>query len=528
MPQAPLPIESRRQLLLDDTFLAATSGVQQTMNPPEDAGEAIRADRPWEAGLSCQWCVVVPDEKAGHVKMYYESTCPRDGSTDPNDVHRMMCCAVSTDGVTWEKPNLGLYDFDGSTDNNICFRGEVEDQYGAGEGVATMLRKDRAYDQMGSVVIDENDAPERRYKLLFCGAECKMRAAVSPDGFRWTVLNDWKPISEQGADSGNIFFWDESVGRWVAYFRMWDATRRVSRIETDDWTRWPDRTKENVVLAPDELDVYEKYLDHPCFRPGQFIDERLGGMRYDPHGPKERFVWCTDRVEDLDGLDFYNQPVTKYPWADGVYVMPFTIFHHRSNLEEIHLAISRDGIKWQRPGNRQPWIRMPVDTFTGMMYCAPGIVRTGAHLYHHHSLVPTWHGWGEPGRYAMVPVEPYCGRIQRARLRLDGYMSIDAGLSEGGFITPPMIFSGRELVLNADTGGGGWIKVELVREHGHEIWGYRINGFALDECDPVVCNATSRTVTWQGKSDVSSLAGQPVRMHVRMRSAKIYAFEFRA
>ena len=30
--------------------------------------------------------------------------------------------ALSADGVLWEKPRLGLHDYGGSTDNNICFR----------------------------------------------------------------------------------------------------------------------------------------------------------------------------------------------------------------------------------------------------------------------------------------------------------------------------------------------------------------------------------------------------------------------
>jgi hypothetical protein len=29
-----------------------------------------------------------------------------------------------------------------------------------------------------------------------------------------------------------------------------------------------------------------------------------------------------------------------------------------------------------------------------------------------------------------------------------------------------------------------------------------------------------------GKADVSALAGKPVRLHLRMRSAKLYAFQF--
>ena len=525
MSKAPLNIGGRKQLLLDEWLFQAARGVELCVNPPADAGVAVEADRPWEAAYACEWCVVVPDEKLGHVKMYYEACSPKPVGSEPWELERHLCCAVSTDGVSWEKPDLGVCQFDGSKANNIVFQAEVGTASADGIALGDAHGK-RAYDQVGSVVVDENDVPERRYKMLFCGGECKMRAAYSPDGFDWTVLNDWKPVSDQGADSGNIFFWDDAVGKWVGYFRMWDSTRRVSRVETDDWTCWPDRTVENVVLSPDELDSYDEYLDAPCFRPGEFIDKRLNGLRYDPYGPQDKFVWLSDDTEKVDGVDFYNQPVTKYPFADQAYVMPFTAFQHRPNLQEIRLAVSRDGINWTRPGDRQAWIRPPVDRFIGEMYCGPGVVRRGSELFHYHSSMSMWHGWGKPGQYEMIQPEPYTGSIRRVTLRLDGYVSVDAGNLAGGFVTPPMVFQGEQLLLNVDTGASGWVKVELVREHGDPIWGYRINGHTLGECDPIVCNATSRVVTWKGNADVSGLAGKPVRMHVRMRNARLYAFQF--
>jgi len=35
-----------------------------------------------------------------------------------------------------------------------------------------------------------------------------------------------------------------------------------------------------------------------------------------------------------------------------------------------------------------------------------------------------------------------------------------------------------------------------------------------------------QVVTWRGKSDVSALAGKAVRLRIRMRSTKLYAFQF--
>ena len=513
-----------RQLFLDDHFFAAAKGVNLVVNPPVDGGTAIRADRPWEAAGACGWCVVVPDTKQGDIKMYYEATgeVPDSAGGKPF-VHRAMACAVSSDGVHWEKPDLDIHEFDGNKNNNIVLRGE--------RGV-----EGRSYDQMGSVVIDESDVPERRYKALFCGSNCKMRAAYSPDGYHWTVVNEWKPVSEQAADSGNIVLWDPYIEKWVGYFRHWSATRLVTRVETDDFESWPRRTADHIVLAPDEIDAYDTLLDGPFIIAGEAIDSMEGftdtgtpykGKRFNPNDPREEFVWFTDDAEVLDGVDFYNQPVTIYPYADRAYVMPFSPFYHKPNLIEIQLAVSRDGITWDRPGDRQPWIRLPLDEEAiRIMYCGPGVVRDGDRLYHYHSYSKHWHGSGIPGTYERHRLPPYSGSIRRAVLRLDGYMSADAGNQDGRFVTGPIVHSGRRLELNVDTAASGWVQVELLDDVATPARGRRIHGFTLEDCDRITCNSTHRVVTWNGNDDVSALAGKAIRMHVRMRNAKLYAFQF--
>ncbi len=45
---------------------------------------------------------------------------------------------------------------------------------------------------------------------------------------------------------------------------------------------------------------------------------------------------------------------------------------------------------------------------------------------------------------------------------------------------------------------------------------------------PVQGNFLRKVVTWDGKSDVSRAAGQPVQLRFVMRAAKLYAFQFRS
>jgi hypothetical protein len=107
-------------------------------------------------------------------------------------------------------------------------------------------------------------------------------------------------------------------------------------------------------------------------------------------------------------------------------------------------------------------------------------------------------------------------------MRLDGFVSADFDYAGGTLITPPLRFEGSRLELNLDTGAGGVARVEILDEGGAPI-----SGFTLKEADQLNTNDTRTVVTWRNSSDVSALAGKAVRLHLRMRSAKLYAFQFR-
>lgn len=514
-PPHPIDIGSRKQLFLDDLFFASRQGVTLAVNPPVDAGEALRADRPWENRGIISFCDLVPDPEAGHLKLYYLAMekLSDDPAAKHPVVHR-LCCAISADGEQWEKPNLGVCEFDGSTDNNIVMNGHPEGPR-------------HSFHEPGHVVIDPHDTPERRYKMLYMGTPHGIFGAYSSDGFHWTVGNKGEPVSKAVADSQNVILWDDRLDKWVGYFRLWAPTRCICRVETDDFWSWPFLEPENVVLTPDELDARDGAVHGPSFGAGPRIERQLKGHRFDPDAVGEDVIWMTDKVEDLCGVGFYNQPVTKYPWADHAYILPFTLLCNRTNLEEVQLAVSRDGINWERPGDRQAWIGLPVDEHTGYIYCGPGIARKGPWLDHYCVRMDAWHGSGKPGVAEEIPMPDYCGSIHRARLRLDGYLSADAGNGGGQFVTPPMMYSGTRLELNVDAGARGSVEVGLESvEISDQPWVPKPVEFPVDDCDTVVGNATRHVVTWNGKDNISSLAGKPVRMHVRMRNAKLYAFQF--
>ncbi len=513
----PIPIGTEKQLFLDSMFFDAVNGLELVVHSPSDGGVALQAEKPWENGeTACTWCTVLRDPASRQYRMYYLGSAtlgfkPSGKTKFLNSV----CCAVSDDGVDWHKPEFGAVEFMGSRANNIVFSRYLED------GQELEVR------ELGTVVMDESDVPERRYKMMFFPKGCQMRLAYSADGIHWEVANDGHPVVRQFADSQNIFFWDDAIGRWVGYFRVHAGGRRIGRLETDNPECWPDLSPECIVLGPDELDSYVNKPDGPYLRSGEWIDRFGDGLRFDPDAPGGRTVSHTDAVEALDGVDFYNQPVIKYPCAARAYLMPFSAFYHRPNLLEVHLAVSRDGVHWDRPGDRQPWIRLPLDTEgVHMNYVGDGVIREGECLYHYHSHMRKWHARAKPGQYGSCPIEEYCGSIHRDVLRLDGYMSVNAGNRGGEFVTPPLVHNGRRLELNVDTGAGGWVKVELLDVRNRPTWDCRLADHALDDCERIVTNSTHHIVNWKSGSNVSKSAGRPMRMRVSMRNARLYAFQF--
>ena len=98
---------------------------------------------------------------------------------------------------------------------------------------------------------------------------------------------------------------------------------------------------------------------------------------------------------------------------------------------------------------------------------------------------------------------------------------MDAGPEGGHLVTPPIEFEGNRLQLNIDCGAMGEAWVELQDETGKPLLGYDFdNAVSVDR------NGVAQEVWWQGGPDVSSLSGRPVRMKIKMRSAKLFAFQF--
>ena len=98
---------------------------------------------------------------------------------------------------------------------------------------------------------------------------------------------------------------------------------------------------------------------------------------------------------------------------------------------------------------------------------------------------------------------------------------MDAAYEGGWFVTPPVQFEGKGLVLNINASAAGCTRVALL-----DAAGQGLPGYAIEDCEDIMTNDVAHVVTWRGLSDIGGQAGKTVRLRFEMRSAKLFAFQF--
>ena len=502
-----LHIGGNKQLFIDDYVIESLSHAKQILNPAvkHPANPLLKQDRPWEGHyVGLQKLIYDPDR--GIYRIWYRTTGAfesQKGGPDRLRPYRwdwsledgqavrskaeevygykqyadgkdwLLCYATSSDGIHWEKPNLGQVEFEGSRDNNILPPGTL----------VPLFRDEHETD------------PAKRYKSMRSegttptvwkpGMKPGMRQSLyySPDGFEWTPYEN-NPVIDTAP----------KIGRWGPTSHMgWDPIRQVyavfmeqclhrgcprgqriiGRAESPDMTRW---TPDQNVLIQDELD----YPD----------------------------------------TEFYSMPVMTY---EGIYIGLPWIFRTTNTLHYPQLAFSRDGVRFERRF-RQPFLQVgdKGDFDESTIYVHQPMVRDGEiRIYYYGG---NWRGseaLHEQGGRAMFAVA-------LATVREDGFVSVDAGKIHPGVLTTRILsFEGRRLVVNLEAAkhnhgsGRPEVRVEIIGNDHHPIPGH-----TLDESDPARVTG-KHVMSWRGQTELGALAGTPVQLRFVIRNAKLFSFQFR-
>jgi hypothetical protein len=66
------------------------------------------------------------------------------------------------------------------------------------------------------------------------------------------------------------------------------------------------------------------------------------------------------------------------------------------------------------------------------------------------------------------------------------------------------------------------MRVEILDPTHHVM-----SGFHFDDCDPLTHGGLDEVVSWKGQSDLSKLAGKPIKLRFYFKNASFYAFQFK-
>ena len=306
-----------------DTFLVdKMEGVTHRLHHPI---QVRNLPQPPSAGYYAT--VIYEKQKYRH---YCRETMPGySGSDEDGNPGEVTAYEESTDGVNWTRPNLGLFEVNGSKSNNY------------------ILVNMSPFSHNFSPFLDARPGcpPEERFKALAGTSKSGgLVAFISADGIRWKKLRE-EPVLKTIAgglmfDSQNVACWSSADKCYVAFCRQHiKGLRSINRATSPDFINWS-ALEQVPANLPDEH-LYTSQA-HPYFR-APHITIGLASRFFPKRGSSTDIVLLTTR----DGKSFnrtfkeaFIRPApTKDSWGNrGNYAAlnVFPLRDDRPNIQAEH------------------------------------------------------------------------------------------------------------------------------------------------------------------------------------------------
>jgi dienelactone hydrolase len=477
-------VKDRACLFFDDRFAFEQHGLVRTWHQGRPRPEPAIVGDAWD-GWPHLFGSVVYDPRDKLYRMWYSSI--REG----------IFYAESRDGQAWTKPRLGLVDLDGSRDNN-CVMSSFS---------------------LPNVLLDSNEKdPAARFKLFAWDHQAYRKSGDdrlnghtlfrSGDGVHWQRVGQGIPgtlMAQQDRSPSlvnpdtNEVSWDSIGQRFLATFRTYPQRWNIGEFDGNR------RRSIGVTTA--------KKIDGPW----QPITTML----------------ATDARDDAIAAKALGDMVTGEKWAELYCMPPINCGNHYVGLLSIlhcakasdggvatnlpgggrlELTFSHDGLRWRRAAERQPLVAQSDSPELHPCYAACSQpLAMGNEMWIYYAEANSSH----PSKAGAK------SQIRAATWRTDGFVSLDANdETEATLVTPAMKFEGSSLRLNAACDPGGSVRVAIINGDAE------VKGFDDASCDAFPGDDVAHVMSWHGKSDLSKLAGKPVRLRISLSKARLYSFRF--
>jgi len=471
-PPAVIPVDVGRQLFIDDYLIAETTMTRAWHKAQKDPRNPVMVPTtPLEKGELSGF-----DQPTEPMAAPFSGGVWFDGS---DNLYKCWYCAgwfdgtgyaYSKDGYDWIRPNLSAV----PGTNRVVPPAVIEGK---------RSRRDSA-----AVILDPDRTGGSRFKMLIWSRPQGGELFVSDNGTDWSASTLWASTGDR-----STIFYNPFRKVWVYSIR----------------SGWHARSRE--------------YAESPDFLGGAALENRVKWLRADCRDqPETSWIYSepTNFTTDARAASLYNFDAVAY---ESLMLGAFTLMTGADNTDcsdrdhpkmtEIHLGFSRDGFHFSRAEDRSPFIaasRKAGSWDRGYLHSNAALCLVdGDELRFYYTGFA-----GKTGEYANRSHNGIYSNASMgiARLRRDGFASMDAGSCGGMLTTRPITFTrGDRLFVNANAGGGS-LKVEVLDEKGRTL--------SLSK------DWTGNATKAQLLDGISTYAGRPIRLRFTAKDAQLYAFWF--
>jgi len=472
----PLKIDSTHQLFIDDFLMSEIEGLTRQFHQP--------VKHPGNPLLPGGYPGVLYDKDKGLFRMWNGG--------------RYL---TSTDGVHWERPDPG-------TEDNVLFPGggqlrgvmynpdlpEEEGRYKAVLERRTRVGHEEEepggfylYHSRDGLKWEQRPKRPILQRTTNCMLPCDFRPTGAGDPTKFQYHNP-DHFQSYGVGDTSTFRYDPVLKRYIfdGKFNVVMPAAKIKELGID--TERKPRLKLRTFSESEDL----------------------------IHWSPPRFMMYPDRLDPVDRQIYAHVGfVYQSMWLGLIQSMRYR--EHGWKQTDLALSYSRDGRHWLRPHHRRPFIPLGdgdswESDYTVSSFTAP--VRVGNELYIYYSSTRN------PERDTKEPNTPWPPQqIGLARLRVDGFASLNAGDTPGRVLTRPLTFEGKQLFVNADVGEEGCVKAAVLSRDSKAIAGYE-----LKDSVPLTKGTTAGRMTWRSKKELNPPGDDHLRILLQLQNAKLYSF----